>query len=515
MNRSFLCIERQLLLCVFFLFLSYTSGAFTITFTTNPDQSKFIVDVNSVLADHSGVGIGLSVNHYTEHPDIKRKTSFPVAVKAMNLKTLRWPEGELAESILWSEPPYQRAKPVAAMKGGDIWPYNSKSMFDQETGTPTQSLDFDQFIALCKKTNAEPFVIVPIDAVNKPDGVEWYASEEQILQNAVEMVKYAKNKGYNVKYWEIGNENDYPHSGSKSKQRWTAKQYAEFVVKISRLMKAEDPTILTGANGMTTEQWWATVIPIVSGDVDFLVTHQYFAGAKLSNDQGWYENYKTIMRKGDKDYARNISNLNNYIEKYAAEADKKRLTIAVTETSSFMPNGDTKYYPAVNNFGTALATFEMMTQMLACDRLTYIHYWTSHWGQGTNQLTNSLGPNNEILPTGRVLQLLNSAILKNMVSVKLPDNSEFQDCKVFSFYDPDKNKLNLLVVNRGGQSKSIPIQLPAAKFQNRKSAEVLQFCGANPEDIKPSFGEINTIKSNGDALAIVPSNGYTITLVCF
>lgn len=478
-----------------------------------PITQKVIINVDSVITNLQDVGIGISVNHYAEHSGVVRKTSFSEVAKDLGLKSLRWPEGELAESILWSEPPYDKASPVYSMRG-NVWPYNSSVLFDQTTGQPLETLDFDQFISLCNEIEAEPIVIIPIDAVMRPDGVYECVSEERIIENAVEMVKYSKSKGYNVKYWEIGNESDRDISGTKSKQRWTANEYANFVVKLSRLMKEQDNTIMIGANGMSKNEWWETLIRTASSDIDFLVTHQYGVNTQTLGSGDWYEDYKlALSKKWDMIY--NVTNLNNAIDNYANDIDKERLKIAITETSSYMPNGDENYCPPKNNFGTALIAFEMMLQMLTNDRVKFIDYWTSHWfGSDNNSVTDCLGKNNEILPSGRIIQILNNAILSKTVknSYSGPVDKDFM---ITSFYDTSNLRLNILLVNRSEDVMNISLKINTDKFKNKETSKAIQFKGNSPLDENPTYNNIDNIRTNDQSMANISLEPYSITLLNF
>jgi len=482
--------------------------------TPLPEFKGIIIDVNQVKADLTDVGLGLSVNHYLEHSGIQRTTPFAVVAKTMKLKSLRWPEGELGESVLWSVPPYDKANPHSTALGG-VWPYNAAGMFDQISGKSTPSLDFDQYVSLCNEINAEAFVIIPIDAVQEPDGVITYVSEAQILENAVQMVRYAKTKGYKIKYWEIGNENDLKISGCISDRKWTAQAYADFVVKISRLMKSEDPSILIGANGMTSMSWWQTLIQTAASDIDFLITHQYMTNTESLGSGGWYDNYKLAMQQ-NWDFAKNITNLNNAIDIYAIPSDRERIKIAVTETSSYKPGGSTPYYNSDNAMGKAIIFFEMAGKMLSFDRMLYVHFWTSHWWTSVaNDLHNALGSNNEILACGRSIQLMNEAILKKMLTVYPQNITVDLEVNMYAFYDPATAKLNFVLLNRSSVNKDISLGIKGIYLNNKTSNQVLQFKGLNSDDANPTFNIISNVITDSNSCLSTNVPAFSITLYSF
>jgi hypothetical protein len=128
-------------------------------------------------------------------------------------------------------------------------------------------------------------------------------------------VQYAnKEKGYHVKYWEIGNETYLPQTYYPA----TAREYAEAFVKFSRAMKAVDPGIMIGAagpmevgataavnrlspeelnqerglgravrrdaikkkaaakSGSNGDPWWPALVKIAGADMDFAIVHRYY-----------------------------------------------------------------------------------------------------------------------------------------------------------------------------------------------------------------------------------------------
>ena len=88
------------------------------------------------------------------------------------------------------------------------------------------------------------------------------------LESATAWVKYANVvKHYGVKYWEIGNENW--QNGTA-----TPEEMAKIVVEFSRAMKAVDPTIQIGSNGMK-DDWWAKFLPVAATALDFISLSHY------------------------------------------------------------------------------------------------------------------------------------------------------------------------------------------------------------------------------------------------
>jgi alpha-L-arabinofuranosidase len=108
---------------------------------------------------------------------------------------------------------------------------------------------------------------------------------------AAEWVRWANKKmGYNVKYWEIGNElegswelgNTRP-DGSKM----TAKKYAAIYTQFAKAMKAVDPSIKIGGPTSSNDSitFVEELIKSAGDNVDFVSFHTYPVDSRISNPQ--------------------------------------------------------------------------------------------------------------------------------------------------------------------------------------------------------------------------------------
>ena len=103
-------------------------------------------------------------------------------------------------------------------------------------------LTTDKFISLCRRIGAEPIICVNTE-------IAVFESEQTAIDLASDWVRYCNiEKGYNVKYWEIGNEPYYHY-------RFTAQGYAELFRKMAAAMKAVDPLIKVAAVGEWNTEW--------------------------------------------------------------------------------------------------------------------------------------------------------------------------------------------------------------------------------------------------------------------
>ncbi|GGV68141.1 cellulose binding domain-containing protein [Streptomyces thermoviolaceus] len=164
---------------------------------------------------------------------------------------------------------------------GDIYHWRTHTA---PGGYVAPGTDFDSFMGTVKKVGAQPIVIANYGSGTPEEAADW--------------VRYANiDKGYGVRYWEVGNElygNGHYGAGWETDEHedTSPTAYAHGVVDFVSAMKAVDPDIEVGAvlttpgnwpDGVIGEgdsaDWNHTVIPIVAGKADFVVVHWYPGGS--------------------------------------------------------------------------------------------------------------------------------------------------------------------------------------------------------------------------------------------
>jgi Cellulose binding domain/Fibronectin type III domain len=150
-------------------------------------------------------------------------------------------------------------------------------------GYVAPNTDFDHFMAGVRRAGAQPIVAANYGTGTPEEAAAW--------------VRYANvEKGYGVKYWEIGNEN---YGNGHYGAQWEADdhpdkspaQYATLVREHALAMKAVDPSIKIGAVLTTPGEWpdgitaagdagsWNQVVLSIAGPVvDFGIVHWYPTG---------------------------------------------------------------------------------------------------------------------------------------------------------------------------------------------------------------------------------------------
>ncbi len=412
------------------------------------------VDANRIIADVSNNPVGININPILDEVEICDR------LQTINIGSIRYPNGELADYYLFD--PNNPEKFKLSIKDSNLWFFN----LTDPNRRWHDKFSFDDFVNITKSINAEPFVIVGIDAISYI-GSESHASPKEVLSAAVEWVKYANIvKGYGIKYWEIGNENDLPSQHLD----WTPQKYAETVVKFSQAMKAVDPSIKIGANSMKGSDWWNKILPIIKNDVDFLVTHQY----------SWMKNYEE-WKKYKWDYEYNLQYTKEAVDTYAPD-----LRINVTEISSFNPS-----LSQTNNTWKMLHNFEIMGNTLNFNQVDYIHFWTSRWLEQKTYSDDfsAFDSDYKLTPMGYPIHVWGNFIKKQMVY-----SSQFGDIGSWASYDSDRQSLSLFLLNKDLAPQTIQIKFKNYDCNINNERWILR--GSSPNSKKVIWQQSNPIKVN-------------------
>lgn len=229
-------------------------------------------------------------------------------------------------------------------------------------GYVAPNTSFDHFMAGVRRAGAQPVITANYGTGTPEEAAEW--------------VRYANvEKGYGVKYWEIGNENyGNGHYGSG----WEAdnhpdkspNQYARLVVEYASAMKAVDPTIKVGAVLTSPGEWpdgitaagdagsWNQVVLSIAGPVvDFGILHWYPGGSGAE-----------VLTKTDR-----VAHMVRLAREQARRFAGRELPLAMTEVNtSYGRNTQPGALFAADAYATLLA-----------NGVFNVDWWNVHNGMGT------------------------------------------------------------------------------------------------------------------------------------
>lgn len=446
-------------------------------------QDSITVDVEKVLADVTGKSAGL-VSCWLMDSDQKRPraTLFKDAVKKMGVKAIRWPYGQLANNYLWTTPPYDNAvNGLTPRVASTSMPPTSMTWAVNDDGTFIKDMDFDEFAKMCKETGVEPVITVSITSFKYKGGPTY----EALKQSAVEWVRYAnKIRNYNIKYWQLGNEQNHESNTKFLPYADYLNMYNDF----AKAMKEIDPTIKIAPGIIGGKGNFEALIKNCDDYIDYFTAHQYLHGRSFINTG--YE----AWREYTGEYLINIKDCETAIKK-SSRPDRE---ILVTEFNS---TAGVKWHDGGKpDIYRALIFFEMIAQMFEIPNVKYLFNWCSHspyngeYGDG-EILPSALDIDNNLKPNGKILQIVNYNLLDKMVYT---DNIKGY-IRTYATYSPSSRDLTIFLMNKNSSSEVVNVQLSG--YDTVKTYERWVFKGNGPMDQSYTFEQEGKIALNKDVFS--------------
>lgn len=448
--------------------------------------------------------LGINTNYLTDNAAARTAgQGYTGALRELGVKSLRYPEGEMADAYLWSVAPFTQPQPTLARTGPQEWPSNDPRWVQDGTTFSKGPMNFDEFMSYSQAIGAEPTLVVAFDSMYKPATPGGKAPSKQLLlDTAVAWVRYANIvKGYGVKHWEIGNESylDAYNGGA------TAREYATDLVLFARAMKQVDPTIQIGANGPdgvatrgerdSRDLWWQTVLQIAAPEIDFLAVHSYPAW-----EWGGYEYYRTHTPTLTSAADSAAEALARWAPQHA-----QRIRIAVTEMNSADWSEGGWASDNNNSLGHALVLFEMIGAYLEHPQVDHAQIWNTRWiYQDRPDLWNTLDANNGLLASGRAMSIWGQFLQRTMVQ-----SSNTQFVRSFASIDPASGKLSIFLINKDTSAQQTTVAL--TNYPASTTGELWHLRGTSPDDKAPIWERVSTIATRDGSLNLtLDPNSITV-----
>ncbi|WP_282936201.1 hypothetical protein [Paenibacillus sp. RC67] len=449
-----------------------------------PANQNVTVNVYSILNDVSHSPLGVVSNHLFDsdlyHPN--RQKTLSQSLQALGAGTVRFGEGEASDRYLWTGAPYPTAansvlQPQLSYYYSTEHPLTTaeKALINPD-GTYKETQDFNEFMGVVNETGVQPFVIVGLDAMKATDA-DWFKTKAQLKEAAVEWVRYANViNGWNVKYWEIGNE---PFYSSQSGYIWTPQEYADVFNEFATAMKAVDPTIHVGVPVYDSFTWNSTVMPAVSSKADFVIVHLYGSA--------------------------NVSPLNTivtHVNTYFKPEDRNRIQISITETSTYSSGAQMP-----NNMSRAALFATKIGKILQYDKVDYVHFWVTRKGLNNNPRDerSAIDENGNLLPMGKAIQVWNKFLRDQMVST-----TGATDVSAFASYSPSSRELSVFFVN--SNADPVPVQLNIQNYTTSANIETWVLKGTGAADTNPALAQVNPVQYEAGA-ASLSLDPYSVTVI--
>ncbi|MDF2922482.1 MAG: Endoglucanase precursor [Paenibacillaceae bacterium] len=420
-----------------------------------PASVQLDVDANTVVAPMKGTIRGTNIGLWTNnefHPVSSRSQRYVNLIKEAGITLIRFPAGSEADSIYWDRTNTYK------------W-YQGPAPYAKTLTAAT----FDSYMDMLDEVGAEALVTVNARINNSA--------------MAADLVRYANvEKGYNIKYWEIGNEPEY-YGGE---YKITPVQFAVRIEEYTAAMKAVDPSIIIvgPANGGITGLMTGWVKPTLAKlhednkPVDAISVHWYpLAGDQTNPASSAYPSIENLLTYEGTDWQPSyinwadkvaetmpVDNLISYRDQYAPNA-----LIGLTELGQVTSKGE--------GVADSLAGALWLADVLGRFAYHHIDYITQFLLQG-DQTYSLFNISKELRPAYYVYPLLTRYFGDTMVSSSTSDNQNFTVWA--SKRTGVDDKLYVMVVNKN-LTQDLQATLNLAHFnpQSTASAWVLNGPAAN------------------------------------
>jgi len=458
------------------------------------------VDASRVLNDTRRRQTGINTCFFTDDDKCwfrKPVRPYNDALKELNVKYLRYPGGWKSDVLFWSKPPYNKPDPVLVYKGPGFWPGSDTMLVNTDGSWRFDPYDFDEFIETCQEIKAEPLVVVCYNSCRWPAPAGYRKPTlEQIIENAVSWVRYSNiEKGYDVKYWEIGNETWLDYTGADGvTAKIPPEVYGADLLKIAIAMKAVDPDIFIGANG-NSEEYWNKVLNKAATVIDYLSVHTYPL-------YGW-KSYNDYLNK-DSDPTGTLKVAKKALESNPVTRDKNILMMMTEYASGTFFEWDREGA----NLGRAIITFDLQGQLLQDPDCYFSQFWnTINVYEGDNSVFNALYRDNTLTSVGRALWIWGQYLKDEML---LTTSSSMVKC--FATRTPGEI-MNIFLVNRDTLAHNIQLEIMnETRIESRGGKWV--FTGTSLKDQNPEWKESGNIRLKGGKLKDV-LDPFSITMYTF
>lgn len=404
------------------------------------------------IANTSKLFAGTNTLYWHENQQAMQSKDYTNHLKNMGVSLLRFPAGEAADDYDW------RSAKSNVPFTANITACDPEVSIDQVT-------QFDQYMTWVKQLGATPILVVNLESSLACDNID------QGIQLACDWVRYSnKTQGYNVRYWEIGNES-YLSGGCLP---LTASQYAKAFVRFAKAMKQVDPTIQIGANGPNrinahgamdtlpkdllihyqnlpmdqrkdrffkdnyfkqkiqfpapSKAWWPTVCHLAGQEIDFVTIHHY-ANIHERSSMQTLGTAPMLMQSV-------FTELSNYLSKTL----NRPIPLALTEWNiSRSVKNLSPYEAALTNVELALNAINAGVQM-GC-------FWPMRWPTGQFDQLAMFEMDYQPRPVYWMLKLVFNQLGDQVLSCQTQGSHELF---VTATKDLKKKKIYCFIINRSG-----------------------------------------------------------------
>ncbi|MDQ8194157.1 hypothetical protein QEH59_06960 [Coraliomargarita sp. SDUM461004] len=453
-------------------------------------NNKVLINTNTSLKHSISDGFASAVTCWLT--DSSERQDIKPSLERMRTGSLRFPYGHLSDNYLWHDidagNPHAGLHPIIASTSqppaGWSWATSNDDTF-------INAMDFDEYMSICTELGIKPLVVVNMLSHKYSNG----PSLSHLIDTAAAWVQYAKDKNYEVAYWQIGNEIDH-HSNLLSRT-----EYVTAYHQMVDAMKAINPDILTGPGILSDMNYMRAVTDANPNNVDFLSAHQYIWSLDIDTYEKW------------RDFTGNmIPAIDNAV---TVSREYNNMPILITETNAYgsaaLLEGNT-----VNNFLKALCWFELLMQQVHAENAVYSYYWgtSDPWNYQNGGLSNeesyTLLKNDATLSMrAEISRFVNEYTLDEMVQ----SQTSISRLRTYASLNSANDRINLFFLNKDSNRQPIDVTVNGMNLPENYS--VRSYSADSPHSLVASYtnsAEGVSISGNSFTMELLP---LSITVVSF
>ncbi|MCX6309080.1 MAG: T9SS type A sorting domain-containing protein [Bacteroidia bacterium] len=432
-------------------------------------------------------------------------------MRSSKVGIIRWPGGTAVMTYHWDDL-------TGDSFGPDLW---DKANYIEQNISPSLYMDLDEYIAYCRRVNAEPMV-----GVNIKSGKQ-FKTDAAGLDEARRLIQYCVDKNYHVKHWYIGNEG-YAKGFSET-------TYGNYIDKYAVELKKVDPNIIIIGDwkfGPESANRYKELVTIVKGSsqIDVIEVHEKWGnGFGLNTGSNNVAEWKNEFPLYD-------GKLDYYCKKFATDMKNlgKTTKLSMNEWGiGGMANG--------NDYDFALLAADYMTQMFQNDIYSAC-YWNMNAG-GIDYARIFVTKNNDqevdsLNPVSRVFKQYAPMLGNNFLEVVSSDKQVYGVASI----NATKDTIQVLLLNKSAQKSKVKFsinefeanntvlkdwftELGSSKIEEVDKGDLsyvlpdysfsrLQFTGRSTTaiaQVKSKVSEMTVIKNNSELKIELPDNDLVKT----
>ncbi|WNC69169.1 hypothetical protein RI845_03185 [Thalassotalea nanhaiensis] len=403
-------------------------------------------------------GQGLIYSHEADH--IYADGSMAQLYKDVGAGFLRYPGGTVTTMYHWND------------LNGQGWTDSWNPNYNRDNDAlPENYMDLDEYMALCRASNCEPML-----GINMSSGRN-YDRDEDGLNEAIALLKYCKEKNFELNYLYLDNENHH--------KKWSAEEYANLINYYVPALREHAPNAKLIANWTrsfrSNRGSFKTLLDIAGNNFDYIDVHYYWKWGVASWEL-WKETTPMVNKTEWYDGSSYIEEI-AYFKSMMSELGKPHIKLASMEWN--IGPGPHSEDPQHTPFKTALMQSEMQMQFMLSG-LEIGAMWSTQWpdgGDGQFRFLVDSGDNYRPTPSAKVFELYKHALNGELVQ----SETAHEQIMVTTVIQDDEAFVYLL--NKSDSSEDIYINLNGYNILSADQAVSFQH---------PGVFEYNDVSQNNE-----------------